>query len=97
MNERIEQERFSTVASLVTRSDVVVVGTVSTIYGLNPPETFLQHHVRIFVGQKTEPMEVVKELIDLHYGRVTGSEFQRGDIRLRGEILDIWMPSKIWI
>ena len=43
MNERIEQERFSTVASLVTRSDVVVVGTVSTIYGLNPPETFLQH------------------------------------------------------
>ena len=94
MNERIEQERFSTVASLVTRSDVVVVGTVSTIYGLNPPETFLQHHVRIFVGQKTEPMEVVKELIDLHYGRVTGSEFQRGDIRLRGEILDIWMPSR---
>tara|TARA_Y100000768_G_scaffold113309_1_gene83504 strand:- start:2689 stop:5112 length:2424 start_codon:yes stop_codon:yes gene_type:complete len=94
MNERIEQERFSTVASLVTRSDVVVVGTVSTIYGLNPPETFLQHHVRIFVGQETEPMEIVKELIDLHYGRVTGSEFQRGDIRLRGEILDIWMPSR---
>ena len=94
MNERIEQERFSTVASLVSRSDVVVVGTVSTIYGLNPPETFLQHHVRIFVGQKTEPMEVVKELIDLHYGRVTGSDFQRGDIRLRGEILDIWMPSR---
>ncbi len=94
MNERIEQERFSTVASLVTRSDVVVVGTVSTIYGLNPPETFLQHHVRIFVGQETEPMEIVKELIDLHYGRVTGSDFQRGDIRLRGEILDIWMPSR---
>jgi len=94
MNERIEQERFSTVASLVTRSDVIVVGTVSTIYGLNPPETFLQHHLRIHVGQKTEPMEVVRELVELHYGRVTGSEFQRGDIRLRGEILDIWMPSR---
>ncbi len=94
MNERIEQERFSTVASLVTRSDVVVVGTVSTIYGLNPPETFLQHHLRIHVGQKTEPMEVVRELVELHYGRVTGSEFKRGDIRLRGEILDIWMPSR---
>ena len=62
MNERIEQERFSTVASLVTRSDVVVVGTVSTIYGLNPPETFLQHHLRIFVGQSVEPMDVVREL-----------------------------------
>ena len=94
MNERIEQERFSTVASLVTRSDVIVVGTVSTIYGLNPPETFLQHHVRIHVGQKTEPMNVVRELVELHYGRVTGSEFKRGDIRLRGEILDIWMPSR---
>ncbi|MBA45322.1 MAG: excinuclease ABC subunit B [Euryarchaeota archaeon] len=94
MNERIEQERFSTVASLVTRPDVIVVGTVSTIYGLNPPETFLQHHVRIHVGQKTEPMSVVRELVELHYGRVTGSEFERGDIRLRGEILDIWMPSR---
>ena len=94
MNERIEQERFSTVASLVTRSDVIVVGTVSTIYGLNPPETFLKHHVRIHVGQKTEPMDVVRELVELHYGRVTGSEFKRGDIRLRGEILDIWMPSR---
>ena len=39
------------------------MGTVSTIYGLNPPETFLQHHVRIFVGQETEPMEIVKSLL----------------------------------
>ncbi|MED6297128.1 MAG: DEAD/DEAH box helicase family protein, partial [Candidatus Thermoplasmatota archaeon] len=47
MNERIEQERFSTVASLVSRPDVLVVATVSAIYGLNPPETFLQQHARI--------------------------------------------------
>tara|TARA_B100002052_G_scaffold287683_1_gene302869 strand:+ start:6999 stop:9350 length:2352 start_codon:yes stop_codon:yes gene_type:complete len=94
MNERIEQERFSTVASLVSRSDVVVVGTVSTIYGLNPPETFLQHHLRLYEGQQVEPMEIVRELVSLHYGRVSGSDFQRGDIRLRGEILDIWMPSR---
>ena len=94
MNERIEQERFSTVASLVTRPDVIVVGTVSTIYGLNPPETFLQHHLRIFVGQVVEPMDIVRELVTLHYGRVNGSDFNRGDIRLRGEILDIWMPSR---
>ena len=94
MNERIEQERFSTVASLVTRSDVVVVGSVSTIYGLNPPETFLQHHLRIHVGQKVQPMEIVRGLVGLHYGRVSGAEFQRGDIRLRGEVLDVWMPSR---
>ncbi len=61
MNERIEQERFSTVASLVSRPDVLVVATVSAIYGLNPPETFLQQHVRLHVGQQVEPQDVVKE------------------------------------
>ena len=43
INERIEQERFSTVASLITRPDVIVVSSVSCIYGLNSPETFLKH------------------------------------------------------
>ena len=50
MNERIEQERFSTVASLVSRPDVIAIGTVSTIYGLNPPEVFQQNHLRLHVG-----------------------------------------------
>ena len=93
LNERIEQERFSTVASLVSRPDVLVVATVSAIYGLNPPETFLQQHVRIHVGQQVEPHDVVKELVALQYRRVTG-EISRGELRLRGEVLDLWMPSR---
>ena len=93
MNERIEQERFSTVASLVSRPDVLVVATVSAIYGLNPPETFLQQHARIHVGQQVEPHDVVKELVALQYRRVNG-EVSRGELRLRGEILDLWMPSR---
>tara|TARA_B100000214_G_scaffold2453_1_gene1880 strand:+ start:4836 stop:7136 length:2301 start_codon:yes stop_codon:yes gene_type:complete len=93
MNERIEQERFSTVASLVSRPDVLVVATVSAIYGLNPPETFLQQHARIHVGQQVEPHDVVKELVALQYRRVSG-EISRGELRLRGEILDLWMPSR---
>jgi excinuclease ABC subunit B len=93
MNERIEQERFSTVASLVSRPDVLVVATVSAIYGLNPPETFLQQHARLHVGQQVEPQEVVKELVALQYRRVTG-EISRGELRLRGEVMDIWMPSR---
>ncbi|MDP6906565.1 MAG: excinuclease ABC subunit UvrB [Candidatus Thalassarchaeaceae archaeon] len=93
MNERIEQERFSTVASLVSRPDVVAVATVSAIYGLNPPETFLQQHLRIHIGQEVEPREVVRELIGLQYRRVAG-EISKGEIRLRGEVLDIWMPSR---
>tara|TARA_B100001121_G_scaffold110629_1_gene97438 strand:- start:17686 stop:19986 length:2301 start_codon:yes stop_codon:yes gene_type:complete len=93
MNERIEQERFSTVASLVSRPDVLVVATVSAIYGLNPPETFLQQHARIHVGQQVEPHDVVKELVALQYRRVNG-EIARGELRLRGEILDLWMPSR---
>ncbi|MGB2018404.1 MAG: DEAD/DEAH box helicase family protein, partial [Candidatus Poseidoniaceae archaeon] len=51
INERIEQERFSAVASLVSRPDCVIVSSVSCIYGLNPPETFLEHHLRVHVGQ----------------------------------------------
>ena len=82
LNERIEQERFSTVASLVSRPDVLVVATVSAIYGLNPPETFLQQHARIHVGQQVEPHDVVKEMVALQYRRVTG-EISRGELRLR--------------
>ena len=93
LNERIEQERFSTVASLVSRPDVLVVATVSAIYGLNPPETFLQQHARLHVGQQVEPQEVVKELVALQYRRVTG-EITRGELRLRGEVIDLWMPSR---
>jgi excinuclease ABC subunit B len=93
MNERIEQERFSTVASLVSRPDIIAVGSVSIIYGLNPPEVFEQNHVRIHVDQICNPREIVHELVNLQYRRVK-SEITRGDIRLRGEILDIWMPSR---
>ena len=93
MNERIEQERFSTVASLVSRPDVIAVGTVSTIYGLNPPEVFQNRHLQLHVGQKIQPREAVAELVELQYRRVSG-DLSRGDIRLRGEVLDIWMPSR---
>ncbi|MBJ28437.1 MAG: excinuclease ABC subunit B [Euryarchaeota archaeon] len=93
MNERIEQERFSTVASLVSRPDVITVGTVSAIYGLNPPEVFQQNHLRLHIGQKSDPQEIVRKLVDLQYRRTTGG-IVRGDVRLRGEVLDIWMPSR---
>jgi excinuclease ABC subunit B len=93
MNERIEQERFATVASLVSRPDVIAIGTVSAIYGLNPPETFLKQHARIYVGQAIEPLDLVKQLVELQYQRITG-EISRGDIRCRGEVVDVWMPSR---
>ena len=93
MNERIEQERFATVASLVSRPDVIAVGTVSSIYGLNPPETFLKQHARVHVGQSIEPLDLVKQLVELQYQRVSG-EITRGQLRCRGEVVDVWMPSR---
>jgi len=93
LNERIEQERFSTVASLVSRPDVITIGTVSTIYGLNPPEVFQQNHLRLHIGQRSDPQEIVRELVGLQYRRTNG-EIVRGDVRLRGEVLDVWMPSR---
>ena len=93
INERIEQERFATVASLVTRPDCVVVSSVSCIYGLNPPETFLEHHARCYVGQSIDPTDLLRELIELQYKR-TPNDLARGEVRLRGEVLDVWMPSR---
>jgi len=93
INERIEQERFSTVASLVSRPDVIAVGSVSIIYGLNPPEVFEQNHLRLCRGEISDPQNVVRDLVGLQYRRTTG-DLTRGDVRLRGEILDIWMPSR---
>ena len=93
INERIDQERFSTVASLVSRPDVLVVSSVSCIYGLNAPETFLKYHCRIHVGQKIEVIDLIKELVNLQYVR-SNTDLARGQFRVRGEVLDIWMPSR---
>ena len=65
INERIEQERFATVASLVSRPDCIVVSSVSCIYGLNAPETFLAYHCRIHTGQEIEPIDLIRELVAL--------------------------------
>ena len=93
MNERIEQERFSTVASLVTRPDVITVGTVSAIYGLNPPEAFQESYLHLEVGDSRQPQEIMRVLVEMQYRRTT-SDITRGDVRLRGEVLDVWMPSR---
>ncbi len=93
VNERIEQERFATIASLVTRPDCVIVSSVSCIYGLNPPETFLEYHVRVHVGQEIETSDLLHELIALQYRR-TATDLARGDCRVRGEVVDVWMPSR---
>ncbi|CAI8215252.1 MAG: UvrABC system protein B [Methanobacteriota archaeon] len=93
INERIDQERFATVASLVSRPDVLVVSSVSCIYGLNAPETFLKHHCRVFVGQEIEVIDLIKELVNLQYTR-SNTDLARGQFRVRGEVLDIWMPSR---
>ena len=93
INERIEQERFATVASLVSRPDCVIVSSVSCIYGLNPPETFLESHVRCHIGQQIEPTDLLRELIGLQYVR-SNTDLARGCCRLRGEVLDVWMPSR---
>ncbi len=93
VNERIEQERFATIASLVTRPDCVIVSSVSCIYGLNPPETFLEYHVRVHVGQEIETSDLLRELITLQYKRTT-TDLSRGDVRVRGEVVDVWMPSR---
>ncbi len=69
------------------------MSSVSCIYGLNPPETFLEYHVRVHVGQEIETSDLLRELITLQYKRTT-VDLSRGECRLRGEVLDVWMPSR---
>ena len=85
INERIEQERFAAVASLGSRPDCVVVSSVSCSYGLNPPETFLEYHLRCHVGQAIETRDLLRELIELQYRRTT-TDLKRGECRGRGEV-----------
>ena len=63
------------------------------MYDLNTPEVFQQNHLRLHVGQTSNPQNVVRSRVELQYRRTT-REITRGDVRLRGEVLDVWMPSR---
>jgi excinuclease ABC subunit B len=88
INEEVERLRHSTTMSLLTRRDVVVVATVSAIYGLGTPQEYVEQSVRLSVGQELDRDQLLRRLVDIQYAR-NDLAFQRGTFRVRGDTLEI--------
>lgn len=88
INEEVERLRHSATMSLLTRRDVIVVATVSAIYGLGTPDEYLDRAVRIKVGQEFERDKLLRRLVDIQYTR-NDMAFNRGTFRVRGDTLEI--------
>ena len=88
VNEEIDKLRLSATASLIERRDVIVVSSVSCIYGLGSPVDYRNMMVSLRPGMEREPGDVVRDLIDIQYTR-NEMDFQRGTFRLKGDTLEI--------
>jgi excinuclease ABC subunit B len=88
INDEVERLRHSATMSLLTRRDVVVVATVSAIYGLGTPQEYVEQAVRLKVGQEIERDKLLRRLVDIQYAR-NDMAFQRGTFRVRGDTLEI--------
>jgi excinuclease ABC subunit B len=88
INEEVERLRHSATMSLLTRRDVVVVATVSAIYGLGTPEEYLSRTARVKVGEEIERDKLLRRLVDIQYTR-NDLAFSRGTFRVRGDTLEI--------
>jgi excinuclease ABC subunit B len=88
INAEVERLRHSTTNSLLSRRDVVVVSTVSCIYGLGAPEDYFQAMVALQVGQRITREELVKAFVQMQYTR-NDIAFERGTFRVRGDTIEI--------
>ncbi len=89
VNEHIEQMRLSATKALMERKDAIVVATVSAIYGLGDPESYLQMMLHVVRGDRLDQRLVLRRLAELQYER-NDMDFRRGTYRVRGEVIDIF-------
>lgn len=88
MNEDIDRLRLRATASLLEREDVIIISSVSCIYGLGSPEDYKKLLLFLEVGQQMERDEIIRSLIEIHYNR-NDIDFSRGNFRVRGDVLEI--------
>ena len=89
INEHIEQMRLSCTKSLMERRDVVIVATVSAIYGIGEPESYHRMVMTLRVGDKLGQRDVIAQLIRMQYQR-NEQDFSRGKFRVRGDTIDVF-------
>jgi excinuclease ABC subunit B len=89
INEHIEQMRLSATKALLERPDVIIVATVSSIYGLGDPDAYLRMVLHLNRGDLIDQRALLRRLADLQYRR-NEIELQRGTYRVRGDVIDIY-------
>ncbi|MFC3033875.1 excinuclease ABC subunit UvrB [Pseudoalteromonas fenneropenaei] len=89
INEHIEQMRLSATKALLERRDTIIVASVSAIYGLGDPDSYMQMMLLLKVGDTVDQRAILRRLAELQYTR-NDMDFSRGTYRVRGEVLDIF-------
>ena len=89
INEAIDRMRHSATRSLLERDDVIIVASVSCIYGIGSVETYTAMTFKLETGQRIDPRQVTKDLVDLQYKR-NDAAFGRGTFRVKGDVIDIF-------
>ncbi|HBI47586.1 MAG TPA: excinuclease ABC subunit B, partial [Smithella sp.] len=91
INEEIDKMRHSATHSLLTRRDVIIVASVSCIYGLGSPDAYLEMIVPLEVGKDFPRDELLNKLVEIQYER-NDIDFHRGTFRVRGDVVEIFPP-----
>jgi len=89
VNEQIDRMRHAATRALLERDDVIIVASVSCIYGIGSVETYTAMTFSVQLGEKLEQRQLVTDLVALHYRRV-GADFTRGTFRVRGDTVDVF-------
>jgi excinuclease ABC subunit B len=89
VNEHIEQMRLSATKALLERRDAIIVATVSAIYGLGDPDSYLKMMLHMVRGDRIEQRTILRRLAELQYSR-NDMDFHRGTYRVRGEVIDVF-------
>lgn len=92
INDEIDQLRHSATSSLLERNDVIVVASVSSIFGLGDPTEYRNHVVSLRVGQNIERDHLLRQLVDIQYDR-NDIDFQRGRFRVHGDVVEVFPAS----
>jgi excinuclease ABC subunit B len=93
INDEIDRMRHSATRSLMERRDVVVVASVSCIYGIGAPETYQQMHLSIRDGERIDRDEIIRRLVAVQYER-NDYDFHRGTFRVRGDIVEVFPANE---
>jgi excinuclease ABC subunit B len=89
INEDIDRLRLAATSALVSRSDVIIVASVSCIYGLGSPSDYKRMMVPLRLGAQVERNEMLLKLVDIQYER-NDAAFTRGKFRVRGDLIEVW-------